>query len=263
MKIFCKEYEVMNFLSRDGDLKLNQLVSYLIETSNHQSIDLGHSNEKLLDLGYTWMIYKWKIKIKRYPRSHEEIKIKTWASGFKNINAFREFEVYCQGEKILEASAVFLLVDIEKRKPIKIPEEVAKIYGDNGRRIFKSIDRVNEPSEVERANRISYKILRRDIDFNKHVNNAVYLELIYEALTEEYSRVKFKDISVNYVNELKFGDEIVIDFYKAEDKFYFFFKSKDESQIYARICGVSATPISWKNNFLMLTLLIEKILNKK
>lgn len=63
MKIFCKEYAVMNFLSSDGDLKLNHLVSYLIETSNYQSIDLGLSNEKLLEMGYTWMIYKWKIKL--------------------------------------------------------------------------------------------------------------------------------------------------------------------------------------------------------
>lgn len=253
MKIFCKEYEVMNFLSSDEDLKLNHLVSYLIETSNYQSIDLGISNEKLLDMGYTWMIYKWKIKIKRYPRSHEKIKIKTWASGFKNINAFREFEVYCKDEKIIEASAIFLLIDVEKRKPIKIPEKLAEIYGDNGSRIFKSIERVNEPSELEIANRFSYKILRRDLDFNNHVNNSVYLELIYEAITQECTHVKFKDIIVNYINELKLDDEIVIDFYREEDKFYFFFKSKDQSQIYARICGISETPISWKNIFQMLT----------
>ena len=253
MKIFCKDYEVMNFLSSDGELELNHLVSYLIETSNYQSIDLGLSNEKLLDMGYTWMIYKWKIKIERYPRSHEEIKIKTWASGFKNINAFREFEVYCQGEKILEASAIFLLIDIEKRKPIKIPEEIAEFYGSNGNRIFKSIERVNEPSDLGIVNRFSYKILRRDLDFNNHVNNSVYLELIYEALTKEYSHVKFKEINVNYINELKLGDELVIDFYREEDKFYFFFKSKDQSQIYARIYGVSKTPISWKNIFQMLT----------
>ena len=253
MKIFCKEYEVMNFLSSDGDLKLNHLVSYLIETSNYQSIDLGLSNEKLLDMGYTWMIYKWKIKIKRYPRSHEKIKIKTWASGFKNINAFREFEVYCQGVKVIEASAIFLLIDVEKRKAIKIPEDLAEIYGNNGNRIFKSIERVNEPNELEIANRFSYKILRRDLDFNNHVNNSAYLELIYEALTQDYAHIKFKDINVNYINELKLGDEIVIDFYREEDKFYFFFKSKDQSQIYARICGVSEAPISWKNIFQMLT----------
>lgn len=192
-------------------------------------------------------------KINRYPRSHEKIKIKTWASGFKNINAFREFEVYCQGEKVIEASAIFLLIDVEKRKPIKIPEDLAEIYGNNGNRIFKSIERVNEPSELEITNRFSYKILRRDLDFNNHVNNSVYLELIYEAVTDEYTHVKFKDINVNYINELKLGDEIVIDFYREEDKFYFFFKSKDQSQIYVRICGVSETPISWKNIFQMLT----------
>lgn len=255
MKIFCKEYEVMDFLVSDGSLKLSNLISYLIETSNYQSIDLGLPNEKLLGMGYTWMIYKWRIKIKSYPRSHEKIKIKTWASGFKNINAFREFEVYCGQEKIIEASAIFLLIDFEKRKPIKIPEDIVRVYGTNEERIFKSIKRVNEPRDLDKLNSFSYKILRRDLDLNDHVNNSVYLDLIYEALGEDFSKIKFKDISVNYINELKLGDEIVIDSYKDENNFYFFFKSQDRSQIYTRICGVSQAPISWKNIFQMLTYL--------
>ena len=53
MKIFCKEYEVMDFLSSQSELKLNHLVSYLIETSSYQSIELGLDNEKLLDMGYS------------------------------------------------------------------------------------------------------------------------------------------------------------------------------------------------------------------
>ena len=238
MKIFCKEYEIMDFLTRNGEVKINYLVNYLIETSSYQSIELGLDNEKLLDMGYTWMIYKWKIKIKRYPRSHEKIKIKTWASGFKNINAFREFEIYCGEEKILEASAIFLLINLENRKPIKIPEEIAKIYGSNDNRIFKRIKRINEPEDLERLDRFSYKILNRDLDFNDHVNNSVYLELIYEAMDKDLSQANFKEISVNYINELKLGDEIIIDSYREDDRFYFFFKSKDQGQIYARICGL-------------------------
>lgn len=238
MKIFCKEYEIMDFLTRNGEVKINHLVNYLIETSSYQSIELGLDNEKLLDMGYTWMIYKWKIRIKRYPRSHEKIKIKTWASGFRNINAFREFEIYCGEEKILEASAIFLLINLENRKPIKIPEEIAKIYGYNDNRIFKRIKRINEPENLEILNRFSYKILQADLDFNDHVNNSVYLELIYEAMDKDLSQVKFKEISVNYINELKLGDEIIIDSYREENRFYFFFKSKDQGQIYARICGL-------------------------
>ncbi|WP_295150007.1 acyl-[acyl-carrier-protein] thioesterase [uncultured Peptoniphilus sp.] len=238
MKIFCKEYEIMDFLTRNGEVKINHLVNYLIETSSYQSIELGLDNEKLLDMGYTWMIYKWKIRIKRYPRSHEKIKIKTWASGFRNINAFREFEIYCGEEKILEASAIFLLINLENRKPIKIPEEIAKIYGYNDNRIFKRIKRINEPENLEILNRFSYKILQADLDFNDHVNNSVYLELIYEAMDKDLSNEKFNEISVNYINELKLGDEIIIDSYREEDRFYFFFKSKDQDQIYARICGL-------------------------
>ena len=37
------------------------------------------------------------------------------------------------------------------------------------------------------------------------------------------------------MKEIKLDDEIIIDVYKDNFEFYFFFKSRDESQIYARV----------------------------
>lgn len=235
MSIFCKEYTVREFLCKDGELTTNNIIGYLIETSNYQSIDCGISNEYLLSKGYTWMIYKWKIRLFRKPKSFEKIKVKTWASGFRNINAFREFEIYAGNEKILEASSIFLLIDLEKRKASRIPEDIANAYGICENKFFKSIKRVNEPENLDPISRFTYKTLRRDIDFNDHVNNSVYLELIYESLPNEFSDITFKEININYMKEIKLDDEIIIDVYKDNFEFYFFFKSRDESQIYARV----------------------------
>ena len=237
MSIFCKEYVVCDFLCKNKELRVNNIIGYLIETSNYQSKECGISNEYLMSKVYTWMLYKWKIKIFRKPKSFEKIKVKTWASDFKTINAFREFEIYVCDEKILEASSIFLLIDIKKRKAIRIPETIAEAYGINDKKIFKKIDRINEPKDRETINKFDYIIQKRDIDFNNHVNNSVYLELIHEALPDEFSDIKFDEIVVNYMKELEYKDKIVIDLYKDDFDFYFFFKSQDESQIYARVCG--------------------------
>lgn len=250
MSIYEKEYIVENFLCKNGELPLNHIINYFVETSNCQSISLGEDSNNLISKGYTWMIYKWFIKILKYPKAYQKIKVRTWASGFKGINAFREFEMYAEGEKIVSASSIFLLIDLKKLKPIKIPREVSEIYSTYYVKNFDKIERINEPKDIEAINNFDYNILKADIDINNHVNNSVYAKLLYEALPKSLYNIKFTDVNINYVKELKYGDRVFIYVYLEDDKLYFFFKNKEKSEIYARVC---CHYISWKKFFQMVT----------
>ncbi|NMW84651.1 acyl-[acyl-carrier-protein] thioesterase [Peptoniphilus sp. AGMB00490] len=236
MNIYEREFVVEDFLCKKGELSLNYIINYFMETSNCQSISLGEDSDNLINKGYTWMIYKWFIKILKYPKAYQRIKVKTWASGFKGINAFREFEMYVEGERIVSASSNFILIDLKKRKPIKIPKEISKIYSINDVKNFDKIERVNEPKDIETINIFDYKILKSDIDINNHMNNSVYAKLLYEALPESFYNIKFTDVNINYVKELKYGDHVCIYVYLEDDKLYFFFKNKEKSELYARAC---------------------------
>lgn len=236
MTTYTKEFIVEDFLCRDEELPLNHILNYFIETSNCQSRYLGLSNEKLMAGGQTWMVYKWKVKILRAPRSQEKIRVVTWASGFKSLMAFREFEMYGGSEKIATASANFLLIDLKTRRPINIPKEIFEIYKINDVKNFDRIERINEPRSIEPINNFDYIILKRDIDLNDHMNNSVYAELLYEALPDKFSDLKFREVNINYTKELRLGDHVFIDVYFYEGKFYFFFKNSEKTEIYARLC---------------------------
>ena len=233
--IYEKEFTVYDFLCNNGELTLKNIINYFIETSNLHSLSVGLSSRELMENNYTWMIYKWRIKILKYPKVFDKIKVKTWASGFKGLNAEREFEMYLDDEKIAYASSIFLLIELNKRKPVVIPEYFAERFGIKEEKYFEKIKRINLKKDEKVLNEANYKIMKRDIDINNHVNNSIYAELLFESLPEIYSEIKFSEININYMKELVLGDRVVIDVYLEKDEFYFFFRNEDSSEMYARI----------------------------
>jgi acyl-acyl carrier protein thioesterase len=124
---------------------------------------------------------------------------------------------------------------LNKRKPVVIPEYFAERFGIKEEKYFEKIKRINLKKDEKVLNEANYKIMKRDIDINNHVNNSIYAELLFESLPEIYSEIKFSEININYMKELVLGDRVVIDVYLEKDEFYFFFRNEDSSEMYARI----------------------------
>ena len=70
------------------------------------------------------------------------------------------------------------------------------------------IDKISEPS-TPFSNRFDYKIMRRDLDTNNHVNNLNYLDFAIEALPDAvYNNIHFSSIDVLYKKQCLWGDQI-------------------------------------------------------
>lgn len=225
---YQKEYII------NKDLTISDITKYFINTSNEESIKINLDNNKLIEFGYTWMIYKWRININRKPIVNEKVIVSTWASGFKNLYAFREFEMKSNDEIISKASVVFILIDFKKRKPIKIPEDIMDYYTCDEMRNFENIERINIKDDFEKINTFTYEVKKSDIDENNHVNNSVYLDIMKDSLPDEFKDMEIKNISIHYMKEIKLGDTVNIDVYKEKDKIFFDFKSFDSSIKHAR-----------------------------
>lgn len=225
---YQKEYII------NKDISISNIINNFLNTSNDESKRINLDNNKLISLGYTWMIYKWRINIIRKPRDREKVIVSTWASGFKNLYAYREFDMKSDGGLIAKASVVFILIDLEKRKPIKIPDDIMDYYTCDEEKNFENIERINIKDDFEKINSYFYETRKNDIDENNHVNNLVYIDLMKESLPDEYKNIDIKNLSIHYMNEIKFGDSIKIDVYKENDKIFFDFKASDESHKHAR-----------------------------
>ena len=63
----------------------------------------------------------------------EKLYVTTEPAGFKKYYALRNYEIKdSNGNIIVSANAIFLLINLEKRRMMRIPEEQYDIYGVDG-----------------------------------------------------------------------------------------------------------------------------------
>lgn len=201
----------------DEDLRLSipSLVDYLQDCSTFHSDAVGRGFEHVRETGLAWLLAGWEIEIDRLPSFGEEIRVSTWASGFKGLLAKRNFTVCDAADAagahpLVRADSRWFLFDAAQGKPVRIPEEEAAPYQDDVER-FAPLDlppmqrhiRVADPG----AAAPEVVVTGAHIDTNHHVNNAQYVSMALGALPE-HDLAGIRRVDVQYSVAAKLGDTI-------------------------------------------------------
>ncbi|MFO7979408.1 MAG: thioesterase, partial [Candidatus Aminicenantes bacterium] len=162
----------------------------------------------LLKKNLAWILSRYHIKVLRYPEKGENIEITTWPSVIKGIFTLREYELTASGDKSVQATSSWMAVDIKRKRPVKIKETLPS-FSPHGQRAvnddFKSLPEVESPDLKSR-----FPVLKADLDFNRHVNNAVYIQWAVETVPKEIIMdLRPTQIEVNYKNETFYGDWVI------------------------------------------------------
>ncbi|MDP4091485.1 MAG: thioesterase [Bacillota bacterium] len=207
-KTMTKDYEIhyyeVDFRKR---MHITSLVDFLGDIATHQSENLGVGMDYLASRGLGWVLYKWDIKMHRYPVYGETISVKTYPYGFKSFYAYRKFEVYDKsGGLIAEAGSIWLLVNAEKKKPVRVDSEMFYAYGiEENCKDTIEIEEIKKPERTDEEKIFSVRY--SDIDTNRHVNNSKYaswgIEVIPMDIVLNYS---IKRMKITYQRETKYGD---------------------------------------------------------
>lgn len=211
---YKKEYEVRLEDLGKGNLATDiAMLKMLEEIAERNSFEVGFGLENLAETNKAWLLLDWKVEINERPKYKEILSVETWSRKMERCYGYRDFEMYNDKNKLIaKGSSKWVLIDIEKRRPIRINEEDAAKYAvyDKGYSVFENeIEKLEELND-EKLNFVKkYKIQRRDIDVNQHMNNISYLELAYEILPDEvfYENI-FKNIRITYKKEIKYGEEV-------------------------------------------------------
>ncbi len=197
----------------DSDLKRSATISSIMRY--FEDIAILHSENVNLGIDYytnhhaVWMLYKWDIRIKKMPLFKENIKVRTIATSMKSFHAHRYFDILDeQGEQIVTANSMWLFINTDTKKPIKISDDMFEGYDvnpDNMAELELGEIGILENIVVSKEFNVRYN----DIDTNKHVNNIKYvdwaLEVVPEDLLLNYSLTRLK---VNYRKEIGYGSRI-------------------------------------------------------
>lgn len=231
---YNKEYEVrLEDLGRGNCATDVAILKMLEEIAEQNSFEVGFGLENLAETNSAWLLLDWKVQIFKRPKYKEKIDIETWSTKMERCYGYRDFEVYNKDKELIaKGTSKWVMIDIEKRRPVRINEEDAEKYAvyHKGYTVFESdIEKIEEIAEDEFIFIKDYEIQRRDIDVNQHMNNIAYLELAYEIIPYDvYAKCEFSNVRITYKKEVKYGECVKCYYTNKNDKHIVTIKSEDK-----------------------------------
>lgn len=231
---FIINYDYINFNTKKvSDLGLLHIFQEI--ACRHASV-LGYGLNDIPNTHLTWLVLGWKFKIFKRPIYEQKIFIKTWPRKAIKSIYYRDFEVFDEtGKKLCIATSKWVLINTETHNMVLENDEVSKKFIQNPVNVFdEEIKKINIPESFQ--NTFEYKILRRDIDTNAHVNNTIYLSLAYECLPEEiYNNLDYSLIEIMYKNECTINDTVLINYSETKNGFIVAITNKFNNDIHCVI----------------------------
>lgn len=212
-------------------LKESSIINLLQDTSTFHSEYSDVKIEDLLKKNLGWIILSWDIKIKELPKFNDVVTVETRCPKGKGLYVFRDFRIIRGDEVLVKAHSTWILLDLKRLVPTKIPNEMTKKYGiDEGlneewyNRKLKSLD---DSKKV-----ISFVVDENMIDSNNHMNNQKYIE---KALKLIPSDLKVKRISVTYLKQSLLNDKMEIYLGRNKDGKYVIDFKDDKLSLHSTI----------------------------
>lgn len=215
MKIYSEDY-IVDFrdVDRTYDIKFPQLLEILGTMSTKHTNYMGFDPFYLNRQGLAWILYEWKVDMKKTRLYATKIKIETFAIDKKGMYFIRYFGIYDQdGQIIGRASAKWIVINIEKRKIVKLPNEMVNKFGVD----ISSMNEdkkwiLNIPETTIKAKNLKENCIQKnfpirfyDIDPNNHANNVKYVDWAIETMNDGEFLEKYKLESLNVVYKKETG----------------------------------------------------------
>jgi len=210
-KIFTKDYPVRSYeYGPDEKVTAFSLLNYMQDAAVQHSRNSGYSIEDLFNMGLTWVLYQLHLVIEHRPKWNDTVVVQTWPYKLDRLHAIREFHITSpEGRVFARASSVWILIDFQKKRPVRIPDVIHQA--------FPHVNRQAVPGEFARIPRISEEQFRKefsvrwsDLDSNHHANNTKFAEWCYEAVPAEFHpKYEMHSLEILFKNEAHHGERLL------------------------------------------------------
>ena len=186
-------------------LHLSRLLFLVQETSERHLRYFNIGYESLWEAGIAFLTAKTWVKIERMPLLHETVRIETRPCGVKGAQFIRAFDLFVGEELCAQVVQNSVAVDPVSHKihHPRVFENVAFDASCGGEApMFPQRIKTGE-LPVLGTREIRYS----DLDYNGHLSNALYVDFLTDFVPD---CPKITEFQINYVNECRLGDQIVV-----------------------------------------------------
>ena len=198
----------------DGRLKLYSALQMMQDCSEMWIDSEPGVKQYFSEQNMTQLLASRQVEVIRVPEYKEELTVTTSVYGMKPMFGFRNTFIYdAEGKPCYRTWSMGAFVDKSNGKLKRVDDAtIASMTLEPQLEMTYKDRRIILPKEGgETLNPI--RVLRADIDYNKHLNNANYIRMAMELLPEEF---EVNGLRVEYRVPAKLGDMLVPTLYQID-----------------------------------------------
>ena len=183
-------------------LTLNALLDFFQEAAISHAENLGVGREVMARTNQVWILSRMSVRVDRRPGYGETVTVRTWPRGGEKLFALRDYDIRgADGNTAVRARSRWLIIDIEKRRPVRPQSITDKLPRNDG---MDALCTTDGPEENPSLQKISERRAHyTDMDYNGHVNNVSYIRWMEDALDPALmENARLMRLDINYMNEV-------------------------------------------------------------
>ncbi len=199
-------------LAANQTMRLADIMHFFQDAAVAHTAACGHPLETLYAQNSAWILLAVHVVLDA-PILAKNVEVCTWPHSFSKASCNRAFSIRTteEGTMLVQADSIWAYVDKASGRPKEVPAEYISLFRNIGKTPPISCNR--RPTVVLSETFVSsFRVLKRDIDTNGHMNNVKYLEYAEEALPDDFL---VKDFKIHFRHGAYLGEKIFL--YATED----------------------------------------------
>lgn len=216
---FDKEYFVHTSMVGKGDyIRPAAILDLFQDSAGLHADNIGVGFKNISKKGILWVVSYLEFEVLgKLPKSLVDVKVTTWPHKHDRFEYIREYEMRdLDGNLILKGISNWVLVDINSHKLLKDDLPFNGEYYEYTNYIDYRRRKLNLESNTN-IETFDYKVQYTDLDHNGHMNNAKYLDVLYNFHKNMDDLNKIKKIMITFNHEALINDIINVTYFKNTD----------------------------------------------
>ncbi len=201
---------VPSFFDRYRRIRPFAIFDMAQQAASSHAYSLGFGYDAMMEKGLIWIVARNKFVIEREMTSTQYLNVKTWPHKSGRFDAQRDFFIMDENNEVcVRGSSLWCLYDLKTNRIA--PMSNAVFVGEfNDESSFPSkLEKIRIEDDDTFEVCLEHKVTPSDLDWNHHMNNARYSELVYDAMNSSEDEIIYS-MEIDYLSQAREGEVIEV-----------------------------------------------------
>lgn len=115
-------------VDREETLLLSSIFGFLQEAAIQQANLFDTGTRAAAASGSSWVLNRMSVKIDRYPKYEDHLRVETWSARVAGFRGYREYRIFSGEERIISGSSLWLYFNLSSKALVRVPAQVAENF---------------------------------------------------------------------------------------------------------------------------------------